>query len=391
MIEPPLPFGNAAARWYHVLLRGLVERGHRVTALASCFNENEIAEAMRLFPPPGFDLRCYLARAHGTFIEKLGSFCRPMSYLFSAELQRDLQRECSAGYDVLHLEQLWCAWLGPKDSSRTVANVHYLFDIDWQEQKVESMKDRLLRRRILRAERALLARQSNVCALSQRLSDRIGQIRPGARPFTIPLGLDLSLYPFEQTSPPRPPTLGLIGSFNWGPSLEAAKRLLRDLWPAIRARLPSAQLIFAGRDAKERLGELSHENVEVFSDPPDAKPYFRKLDLMLYAPPIGSGMKVKILEAFALGTAIVTNSQGVEGLPALDGVHAGIADDDAGLIHRAVVLLSDPALRQQHRLAARQLVESHCSPQATVDAVERMYADIIAAPSLPMPSKPGAS
>ena len=42
MVEPPLPFGTAAARWYYVLLRGLVERGHRVTAFAVCSNAADV-------------------------------------------------------------------------------------------------------------------------------------------------------------------------------------------------------------------------------------------------------------------------------------------------------------------------------------------------------------
>ena len=45
MIEPPLPFGSAAARWYYVLLRGLVERGHRVTAFAVCSNAADVEKA----------------------------------------------------------------------------------------------------------------------------------------------------------------------------------------------------------------------------------------------------------------------------------------------------------------------------------------------------------
>ena len=48
MIEPPLPFGSAAARWYYVLLKGLVERGHRVTAFAACSKPEEIEKTAML-------------------------------------------------------------------------------------------------------------------------------------------------------------------------------------------------------------------------------------------------------------------------------------------------------------------------------------------------------
>ncbi len=56
--EPPAPFGNAAARWFYVLLRGLVGRGHRVTAFAACSKPREIEESRALFPGPDYgDLR----------------------------------------------------------------------------------------------------------------------------------------------------------------------------------------------------------------------------------------------------------------------------------------------------------------------------------------------
>ena len=52
MVEPPLPFGTAAARWYYVLLRGLVQRGHRVTAFAVCSNPADVERAASIFPAP---------------------------------------------------------------------------------------------------------------------------------------------------------------------------------------------------------------------------------------------------------------------------------------------------------------------------------------------------
>jgi len=373
MIEPPLPFGNAAGRWYYVLLRGLVQRGHRVTALASCTNPDDAVEAMGLFPSEQYDLRCYPTRSRSSLPEKLQSFLRPMSYLFSAGLRHDLEEKLAAGYDVLHLEQLFSAALAPRDTSRTLVNVHYLFDIDMRDQTPPSLKQRVLQQRICRTENALLRRMRNITSFTPRLTHRIREINPLANTFTVPLGIDASLYAFEPMPQHQRPTLGLIGSFNWGPSFRAAQRLLRDLWPAIKRRVPEARLLIVGRHAKQMHGAEPGADVIIHENVPDPLPYFRQLDVMLYAPPVGSGMKVKILEAMAIGTPIVTNDEGVEGLPAVDGVHAGIANDDAGIVERALALLSDPSRREQHRVAARKLVETHCSPQATLDQIERVY------------------
>ena len=85
----------------------------------------------------------------------------------------------------------------------------------------------------------------------------------------------------------------------------------------------------------------------------DIRPYFESTGVMLYAPGRASGMKVKILESFGFGVPVVTTSEGVEGLPAVDGVHAGVCDDDAGLIDRTVELLRDRAGQNRQRAAGR--------------------------------------
>jgi hypothetical protein len=63
-------------------------------------------------------------------------------------------------------------------------------------------------------------------------------------------------------------------------------------------------------------------------------------------------------------------------LPAEDGIHAGVCDDDAGLIERTIALLLDPAAQNRQRCAGRALLEAHCGPAPTVDAIERVYATL---------------
>jgi len=87
-------------------------------------------------------------------------------------------------------------------------------------------------------------------------------------------------------------------------------------------------------------------------------------------------MKIKVLEAFGYGVPVVTTSEGVEGLPAIDGVHAGVCEDDAGLIQRTVELLKNVESQNRQRSAARQLLELHCGPKPTVDAIEAIYEDM---------------
>src|SRR4051812_5663309 len=134
-IEPPLPFGNAAARWFYVLLKGLVERGHRVTAFAACSKPEDIAAAHALFPAPAYDLRLYLFPTTSGWRSKCRTALRPFSYMFSADLRRDLDATLAEGFDILHLEQTWSGWLGVHHVGKALINVHYLAAIDLAEQR----------------------------------------------------------------------------------------------------------------------------------------------------------------------------------------------------------------------------------------------------------------
>ncbi|MCC6956043.1 MAG: glycosyltransferase, partial [Anaerolineales bacterium] len=72
---------------------------------------------------------------------------------------------------------------------------------------------------------------------------------------------------------------------------------------------------------------------------------------------IGGGTRLKILEAMALRTPVVSTSKGAEGLGAQDGVHLLIADEPHAFAEQVVRLLNSPELRENLAQNARQLVE----------------------------------
>ena len=362
------------------MLKGLIDKGHRVTAFVACPNIDEIEKTYSIFPMSQHDVRCYQFPHRSGILAKWQTIQRPYSYMFSDELKQDLAQELTQSYDILHLEDLWSGWLGLGYVKKSIVNIHYLSSIDkpqlsksWLEHKVREIMTNQAQIRLIKAYPRLIT-------LSDRLANSIQKINPNAQINVIPLGIDLSQYPFE-SQPNRtnqPPTVGLIGSFGWTPSYTAAKRLLTELWSEIKIRVPNARLQIVGRGAKDILSEFIHlPDVEIYQDVPDILPYFRNLDVMLYAPLVGSGMKVKVMEAFALGVPVVTNFDGIEGLPAEDGVHAGIADDNVGLIDRTVNLLLDSEARQLQSFNARRILEQYCSPEVTISQIEYAYSKLL--------------
>ncbi|MGB8681323.1 MAG: glycosyltransferase [Candidatus Binatus sp.] len=382
MIEPPLPFGNAAARWYYVLLRGLVERGHRVTAFAACSNASDVERAASIFPAPQYDLRCYPVENRNSVAGKLETIRKPHSYLFRGKINHDVAAVLREGYDVLHLEQLWSGWTALEaDPAKALVNLHYLYAIDDANSGFVDVRTALLRALRKRAERNLLQRFGTIAAITPRLEDKARRMT-GSKVlvYWFPFAIDPTLYRFVPAAErPTRPIVSLIGSMNWRPSQSAAVRLITRLWPGIKRQVPDAKLRIVGWRARSALREyVDLPDVEIIEDVPDIRPYFNGSSVLVHAADQASGIKVKIVEAMAFGIPVVTNTEGIEGLPVRDGVHLLVSDDDSGIIERTAALLRDVPQQERMRLAARDLIETQCSPARALDAVEACYRDLIA-------------
>ena len=379
LTEPPLPFGSAVGRWYYVLLRGLVERGHRVTAFAACNKHEELAQAGELFPSSHYDLRCFPYPRRRGLLAKFETLRRPFSYMFGPNLRRDLDRVLADGYDILHLEGLVSSWVGQRDPERELVTIQFLFAIDLAEVRPQGLRQWVERWQMLSLERRLIPRIKYLLSCTPRLVPYLQALNPQAEITTVPLGIDVAQYRYipdqERTGQPL---VSVIGSMNWYPSRSAAERLLIRLWPQIKKQVPEASLQIVGWKAREVLKPyLGLPDVSIEENVPDIKPYFQRTGVLLYAPGRGSGIKIKVQEALAFGIPVVTTSEGVEGIPAVDGIHVGLAEEDAGLIERTVRLLQDPQSQNRQRQAGRALLEAHCSPKPTLDALEAIYQKMI--------------
>ena len=380
MLEPPLPFGSAAARVYYSLIQGLIERGHRVKAFATCSRSEEVAEAAELFRESRCELRCYPHPSRASIRKKLQGLGQPLSYMLGDDVRDDIERHLESGCDILHLEQLLAGWLALDHVDQTLVSVHYLSQIDLRARR-QNLKDRIEYALLRRTEDRLLRAFKYFRALSDRLAEAIAEVNPAADVTTVPIGLDLTLYPFlADDRRSKVPTVSLIGSMGWYPSRSAAERLLTRLYPAIRRRVPNARFQIVGWSARAVLkGYLDLPSVEIFENVPDVKPYFDRASVLLYAPERGSGVKIKVLEAMAYGIPVVTTASGVEGIPAVDGIHAALADDDQGLIDRTVELLLDAEEQNRRRRAARELLEAAFEPATAVKQLEQIYTRIMKA------------
>ncbi len=380
LIEPPLPFGNAGSRWFHVLLKELEARGHQVDTLVVSGVDSDIEKAQVKFAQKNNIFFFPFGKNKG-FLGKLKTIFLPHKYIFNKDFYLKFLSLKPESYDILHIEQTWAGWVGFPYKNKTLINVHFLQSIDLGLSKPKSWKMWLLYKSWFCAEKFILQKYPYIRTCSSRLTEAIQQWNP-QRPMvaTVPFSLDLDLYPWipREKRQSHRPIITLIGGMTWYPSVSAAERLLKELWPEIKKQIPHAVLRIVGWSARSALKDfLNMKDVEILENVPDIQPYFEEASVMLYAPARGSGMKIKIMESLAFGIPVVTTSEGAEGLPAQDMVHMGLCEDNAGLIQRTVQILKDADLQEKLRVQGRTLIAGHCGQQKTVSEIEELYKKIL--------------
>jgi glycosyltransferase involved in cell wall biosynthesis len=383
MVVPacPHPFGDTAAKWFDVLIRELVRRGHHVDLV--CVTEESDArieqsrQALSTVSGAGrldVSLRRLIISRH-PFTRKLSSLRHPFSELVQADgIRREVEDRLGRGYDVLHAEQLWSGWL-LAGVPRSLLNVHHLEVIDREHGRPRSWRERKTLWQMRRATAAILRRVHNVRFFTSRLADRARTYDASARHWVVPFALDAAHYSPVPLS--TAPIVGLIGSMHWPPSRSAAERLITRVWPRVRTQVPDARLLVAGWGADQYLA--AHAGVpglEVQANVAHPRDFFSQIAVMAYPPGRGSGMKIKVMEAMAFGVPVVTTAEGVEGLAVENGVHAHVAEEDARLADRIVDLLRDRSAAQRLREAARALIVDRYNPQIVVDGLMNVYHEV---------------
>jgi glycosyltransferase involved in cell wall biosynthesis len=190
-----------------------------------------------------------------------------------------------------------------------------------------------------------------------------------------PFGID----PPEQSSPGGQEGLLLfVGNFAHPPNVDAARWLVDDIMPRLRARSAGARLLIVGAGAPADVRARTRSDVEVLGEVPSVAPFLDSAAVVLAPVRIGGGMRMKALHALASGKALVTTSRGAEGL-AVHGVKAPfvVADEPEAFAAAVAELLHDAGRRADLGAAARSFVLEHYSPAAYCRRLERVYAELV--------------
>ena len=151
-------------------------------------------------------------------------------------------------------------------------------------------------------------------------------------------GVDVDYFHPQRDVDRDPARLLFLGSLDWRPNLDAIRILLNEILPTVRATVPNATLSLVGRRPPEWLKARAAEmpGVRIFPDVPDVRPFLATCGMLVVPLRIGGGSRLKILEALATETPVVSTRVGAEGLRLIHGreltVTESTADMPAGIL-----------------------------------------------------------
>jgi glycosyltransferase involved in cell wall biosynthesis len=233
---------------------------------------------------------------------------------------------------------------------------------------------RKLRREELRTYRE--ADGVYLCSVAdeRRLLDQV----PQACTAVIPNAADVEYYQPRRTDPsPDGRTVVYFGLLSTVPNVDGVTHFLRDIWPRIAETHPEARCKIIGGRPPPSLSALAGPQVELTGFVSDLRPHLAAAAAVVVPLRLGGGTRLKIVEAMAMGKAIVSTTLGAEGIEAVPGRDLLVEDQPAAFADAVNRLLSEPGLAARIGQSARQLAVERYAWSVAAQALEDFYRRII--------------
>ncbi len=284
-------------------------------------------------------------------------------WFHSKALIEDVQRDLESGaYSLLHLDELLLARITKPGSKTPIVQHHHKLDTvlyDTLNQGASLLrKFDLWKLRRLERESTRRYRHHLLCSEgdARLLAERYGALDTGA----VPSGF--APEDFRPSQPPierHPERLLFLGSMDYGPNIDGIGWFVREVLPLIRVRRPQVELEIVGGNPVPAVRSLAGEGVRVLGRVERVPPYLEGAALMIVPLRIGGGTRLKIVEALAMGTPVVSTSIGAEGLGLQDGEQLAMRDGAQDFADSVLELLADPKHAGQLGRTGKHYVEKH--------------------------------
>jgi glycosyltransferase involved in cell wall biosynthesis len=233
-------------------------------------------------------------------------------------------------------------------------------------------------RKLRREELATYRDADGVYLCSAADQRRLREEVPKARTAVIPNAADVEYYqPRPLDPPPDGRTVVFFGLLSYFPNVDGVNHFVKDIWPRIAEAHPEALCKIIGGRPPPSLLALAGPRVELTGFVPDLRPHLAAAAVVVVPLRLGGGTRLKIVEAMAMGKAIVSTALGTEGIEAIPGRDILVEDEPAAFADAVNRLLAEPSLAECIGHSARRLAVERYAWSEAARALEGFYRRIL--------------
>lgn len=394
--EPPHAGGTLRTNG---LMRSLYKAGHTIHILS--FGDanqlrinrdalDEFAASVTVVPPPR---RHMLHRLRDLVFTQMADMQRRYeSSLYAARLTDLLQRET---FDLIQIESLeMAAYLSVIKRTQPATPVVYdAFNAEYDLQRTIYRTERghprrivgtlyswVQWRRLTRFEREVCRSVAHVVAVSEADAALFAQLAPGVPVSVIPNGIHTERYATHDSSLDLGDhALVFTGSMSYRPNVDAALWFAENILGVVRAQVSDAKFFIVGSHPHVRLDTLRERaDIQVTGWVPEVNPFLHAAAVYVVPMRMGSGTRLKVLQAMAAEQAVVATTMGAQGLHVTDGVELRIADSAGQFASAIIDLLKHPEQRQAMGERAAQYVRKNYDWSVIAPRLLAVYEDVTA-------------
>ena len=234
--------------------------------------------------------------------------------------------------------------------------------------------------KLRRYERQICQQADRVIVVSDADRDALRTLDMTLDITVVPNGVDLDYYAAysrerdSQAPDYGPKALVFTGKMDFRPNIDAVVWFADEVLPLIQREEPEARFVIVGKEPHPRVQALAgRPGITVTGWVPDIRAHIASAAVYVVPLRIGGGTRLKVLEAMAMHSAMVSTRLGCEGFPLNDQQIVAFADDADAFAAATVALLRDPVRRASQGEAGRQFVEANYGWQAIVPRLRAVY------------------
>jgi glycosyltransferase involved in cell wall biosynthesis len=229
-----------------------------------------------------------------------------------------------------------------------------------------------------RIESLVMGRFAAVITLSAFDRDYLHAMLPGldVRTIPIPAGLDMTGRGFERERN----TILFLASYRYRPvNVQGALWFCREVLPLVRASVPDARFVIAGYGPPPELTALAADpQIEVPGFVDDLEACYKRATVFVAPVLQGGGIIVKVLDALAAGTPVVTTTYGNEGVGGAPGKDLLVADDPRAFAKAVVSVIQDRDLAERLAVSGSAFVRENYTLDAVLKKIETVWREVAA-------------